>query len=326
MGVTTVNVKFNNNNYVADFNAATGEFVLTLVAPEITSYNQPGHYYGINLHIDTSEGFTEEFIDFGKLFVKELTAPIVEFVAPYDGTYITPDGFFDDKTVVFNVIDSINGSGVDPDTISAELIDELGETKIITPQKQKISGENGYICNFELDNLAISQYNILIKARDFDGNNAPDTGLTVYSQKLITDRTLEDVSQTVLRQAAHNMWPHKGSYDNRDFNRIGSAMQYLKKLFEDNGASIQLTTRANFLETELGPLESETLKLLTDINNLKQLWPWIPNLPATPETFERITYVQANQIERILEILIDYVKTPKPVFYYSNEIYSGEMG
>lgn len=132
--------------------------------------------------------------------------------------------------------------------------------------------------------------------------------------ELVTDRTQDDVL---------NGTP-KGFYNATDLNRVGAAMQYLAARFADNGYVLDLTPRLAFTEEDI-PLQSDMTHYLACLAALRAMLPLPQGTPQTPDTMQRLTYVTANNIEKILEAVDRMLANSLAAAFCSGELYSGEV-
>lgn len=131
---------------------------------------------------------------------------------------------------------------------------------------------------------------------------------------LVTDRTQADVK-------ARNA---KGTYNASDLNRVGDAVHYLAGLFKDLGYSVPVEPKRDWGESNW-PTPSIMARYLQDVSTLRGLVEQLETTPAVPSSMEKLTYVSANDIEKILLDVHDAIQRIMDSMFYSAEICSGEV-
>lgn len=142
---------------------------------------------------------------------------------------------------------------------------------------------------------------------------------------LVTDRTQADVE-------ARN---DKGTYQAADLNRVTAAMEELVARFSVLG---YLTDYQTGPETPTKPQEDQAAwsqedvpttaqmeRYLTNVEAVRRVIAVLPTTPATPESMELLDYIRANEIEQILADVDDLLKNMAAAWYYSGEVYCGEV-
>ena len=170
MAVQSVKAKINGQTVNLTYNDGTGFWEATATAPTSSSYNQPGHYYGVEITATDDSGndttinaSTGDFQEECQLFVKEKVVPVITINSPTDGAHITTN-----KPVIqFSITD--DDSGVDPDTITIKIDNEAAISTGIT----KTPSGKGYTCSYTPETaLGDGSHTIYINASDHDGNAA----------------------------------------------------------------------------------------------------------------------------------------------------------
>lgn len=170
MAVQKVQAKVNGQTITLSYNSSTQAWEATATAPAASSYNQTGHYYGVEITATddagntttvnaTSGNFTEEC----RLVVQEKVAPVITISSPTAGAYITNNK----PTIQWTVTDA--DSGVNPDTISIQ----IDNGSVITSGITKTASGKNYTCSY-VPTAALSDgsHTIYINAKDHDGNAA----------------------------------------------------------------------------------------------------------------------------------------------------------
>lgn len=153
--------------------------------------------------------------------------------------------------------------------------------------------------------------------------------------QLITDRTQADVdyvSQLNIlgwesmnaQQRSDYLAGLKGAYNATDMNRVGSAVAYVAQRLTDAGYMVNVNPR---LDWQIGdiPTVSDLTAYLDDVRAIRAALAVSPATPPVPEDMDKLTYTEANNIEQILldvNLLIDRIAA---AWFYSGELYSGEV-
>lgn len=188
----------------------------------------------------------------------------------------------------------------------------------------------------EVDRATPDVYYCSITAIDNRGNTATFTTTLYYGLQLITDRTEEDVvrAQELIREGFSN-WTEeevteflnglKGAYNASDLNRVESAVNYVKDRLAIIGYdALDFIIKNTWSKNEF--LESEDAeRYLGMVKKLREQFAMPPETPAVPENMENFTFEEANDIERILEIIDEYITKIEKQFFYSGDLYGGEL-
>ncbi len=170
MAVQSVKAKINGQTVNLTYNDGTGFWEATTTAPTSSSYNQPGHYYGVEITATDDSGndttinaSTGDFQEECQLIVKEKVVPVITINSPTSGAHITNNK----PTIQFSITD--DDSGVDPDTITVKIDNGNAVSTGITKTP---SGKN-YTCSYTPESaLGDGSHTIYINAKDHDGNAA----------------------------------------------------------------------------------------------------------------------------------------------------------
>lgn len=136
------------------------------------------------------------------------------------------------------------------------------------------------------------------------------------TEPLIYDRTLSDVTSKRT----------KGNYNSSDLNRIEEWSEYLKNLLEEFGYHTSFVTKTDW-EIGLGKpnMTSEINRIKNNLQKLKDTFYDIPGTPPVPSTDRlAINYVEANDIEKIMEDLDLYISKVESAFRYADFFIAGE--
>lgn len=147
--------------------------------------------------------------------------------------------------------------------------------------------------------------------------------------QMVTDRTEQDVidaTATVASVQAGGDVPDdyeslKGRYNISDLNRVESAVQALTDEFTALGYSCPLVTKQWSYGDYFTQMDFD--RYLANIAWLRGLVAQQSTTPETPEHYK--PYTNANAIEQILVDLNDALTRMQKSWYYSGEIYCGEV-
>jgi hypothetical protein len=130
--------------------------------------------------------------------------------------------------------------------------------------------------------------------------------------ELITDRTEHDVIQGTA----------KGTYGASDLNRVESAVRVIS---EAMGYGLKTKTDWNdpdlFFASEW-PVQSQMERYLNNIRHIQTRF-GISSVPLPP-SMDRLTYVSANNIERVLRRAAELAGGITSAYRFSGEFYAGE--
>ena len=205
MAIKSVQAIVNGVTTALTYDSASKTYKATLTAPAKSSYNQSGHYYGVQIIAKDEAGNTttvnQSDATLGsklRLTVKEKTAPVITISSPTASQLLTSN----QPTISFTVTD--DDSGVNPDTI--KLLIDGSEISGITKTKTT----SGYSCSYKPSTaLSDGSHTVVVKASDYDGNAAtqksvsfkidtvpPELSVTSPVNKLVTNKTKVTVAGT----------------------------------------------------------------------------------------------------------------------------------
>lgn len=130
---------------------------------------------------------------------------------------------------------------------------------------------------------------------------------------LITDRTQADVINGT----------DKGYYNAEDLNRVGAAVEYVAGRFAAYGYAVSVSPKKDWVIEDI-PRESDMVKYLAEVEQLRSLVSVMPTTPETPEDMEGLWWWEANHIEQILKDLDLLLSNMAAAWMHSGEIYAGE--
>lgn len=156
-----------------------------------------------------------------------------------------------------------------------------------------------------------------------------------YGLNLVTDRTIDDVNKIkslnaigfsgwTVAEVAEYLGNLKGAYNASDLNRVESAVAYIVERFVAIGYKAGLRTKNTWIRTEFMNT-AETLRYLQNIRVLRAQFAMPSGTPEVPADMDNFTYEEANDIERILKIIDEYITKIEQTFAYSGELYGGEI-
>lgn len=152
---------------------------------------------------------------------------------------------------------------------------------------------------------------------------------------LITDRTQADIDYAV--RLSQKGWSGmtaeekadwesglKGAYNASDLNRVGNAVVYVAGRLSKAGYLVPVSPKIDWTASDI-PKESDMRTYLSDVDILRNALTVLPGTPEVPEDMERLTYKEANDIERILLAVDGLITKMINSYFYSNEIFCGEV-
>lgn len=151
--------------------------------------------------------------------------------------------------------------------------------------------------------------------------------------KLVTDRTAADVeyakelglknlSGMTDDEILKWMASLKGAYNITDLSRVENAVLYVIERLHTAGWYLAVESKLDWTYSDY-PSVSEMQRYLNNIRLLRNSLP--TGLPKVADSILRFSYVEANDIERILEMLDEAVVNIMKNVFYVSEIYSGEV-
>lgn len=131
---------------------------------------------------------------------------------------------------------------------------------------------------------------------------------------LVTDRTQADVD-------AGNA---KGTYNASDLNRVGAAMNYVADRLKAAGYDPHISPKTDWMAGEWVTPADEAV-YLGDLAELRKQFTLYETTPEVPPDLDKLNYIEANSIEKIL-VDIDVLLTNIAAgWLYSGELYAGEV-
>lgn len=131
---------------------------------------------------------------------------------------------------------------------------------------------------------------------------------------LVTDRTEADVT-------ARNT---KGTYNFSDLNRVTAAMEDIHARLTGYGyATGYLSAGITWTESS-EPTYNQMERYRTNVEKLRNALMMLNETPETPESMADLSWMKANNIEKILMDIDNAIIRMEQSRFYSAEIYSGE--
>ena len=116
-----------------------------------------------------------------------------------------------------------------------------------------------------------------------------------------------------------------GYYNVSDLNRVEQAFEYLQtKMNGEYGFNLALTIKTDWTKSD-NITESNIEAYRQNVATIRSAITVTNDTPETPSTMRFLTAKEANDIEKILqdvEVLLDNISA---AWFYSGEIYSGEV-
>lgn len=186
----------------------------------------------------------------------------------------------------------------------------------------------------EVDRATPDVYVCELTAIDNRGNTATLTTTLYYGLQLITDRTESDVERVKeLNDRGFTDWTDeevteflnglKGAYNASDLNRVESAVSYVFNRFAEDGYNYPVPVVKNTWQISEFMDSEEAGRYLQNIRDLRARVTY--PMPEVPENMENFTFDKANDLERILELLDECITLIEQSFFYSGELYGGEI-
>lgn len=131
---------------------------------------------------------------------------------------------------------------------------------------------------------------------------------------LITDRTQADVD-------ARN---GKGTYNASDLNRVAAAMNYVAGRLESAGYGPHISQKTDWKDDDWVYPAAQAV-YLGYLAELRSQFAMMQTTPPVPNDMEKLTYQEANDIEKILEGIDRLMTNASQAWFYSGDIYASEV-
>lgn len=150
--------------------------------------------------------------------------------------------------------------------------------------------------------------------------------------ELITNRTASDLAR--VRQLVEEGMTEEqraewnagiiGAYNADDLNRVGRAVEYLTEVLAENGYIVHTAAKTDWTSGDY-PTAEKMADYIANIRALRTRFAMMATTPAVPDDMDRLTYDEANAIEKILLDLEQLLENMIAAWIYSGEVYSGEV-
>ena len=153
---------------------------------------------------------------------------------------------------------------------------------------------------------------------------------------LITDRTSADVERwKTLRDKGWNrmsaaeqaewLGEMKGRYDHRDLNRVEQAVSLVSDMIREMGyVHPRLTVKTDWTREDI-PNREDWTRYFSNVATLREAITVLHTTPGVPSMNDRLNHDRANALEQILVDIEDVVTRIQKSWYYTGEIYLGEV-
>lgn len=152
---------------------------------------------------------------------------------------------------------------------------------------------------------------------------------------LITDRTQADVDRYAelkakglrgMNEEEKAEWETqlKGAYNYTDMNRVESAVEYVANRLTEAGYVVLPVVKKNWNRQDKPTLD-DIKRYMKNIADIRAALTTFSDTPEAPTTEKRLTYQIANDMERILIDIDDLISRMASAYFYSNDLYSGEV-
>lgn len=169
------------------------------------------------------------------------------------------------------------------------------------------------ITAFETTDFGVVAYNNMYESApaSLEVNYFPENPVP----HLITDRTYADVTRAdqlnalwvggvftgTTEELAKWFSGLKGAYNATDLNRVGAAVRYLADRLSPYGYVVSVNPKTNWTVSDI-PKPEEMLAYINEVSKVRYVLE-ISNAPKLPEDGERLSYEEANAIEKVLELI-----------------------
>lgn len=154
--------------------------------------------------------------------------------------------------------------------------------------------------------------------------------------ELITDRVQADVERVAYlagrvsagtaTAAEQTEWASdlKGAYNASDLNRVGAAVAYVAGRLNGYGYTVTVNPNQDWTGSDI-PTEGQMAAYLRDVATLRGAIAVMASTPTTPDSASGLTWREANDIEQILLDVDELLTRMAAAWFYSGEIWSGEI-
>lgn len=159
--------------------------------------------------------------------------------------------------------------------------------------------------------------------------------MAITDFNLITDRTQADVDRRAELKAKgwqgmtaeeRTEWKTslKGGYNYTDMNRVESAVEYVANKLTEAGYYIVPVVKKNWTRTDKPTIE-DIRRYMKNVADTRATLATFSTTPEAPTTERKLTYQMANDIEQILLDVDDLITRMVSAYFFSADLYSGEV-
>lgn len=153
---------------------------------------------------------------------------------------------------------------------------------------------------------------------------------------LITNRTQADVDRVAAlagrvsagtaTAAEKTEWATdlKGAYNASDLNRVGAAVAYVAGRLNGYGYAVTVSPKLDWTVSDI-PTAGQMAAYLRDVAALRAALTVAADTPEVPENMDRLTWKEANDIEKILTDVDELLTRMAAAWFYSGDLYAGEV-
>lgn len=116
----------------------------------------------------------------------------------------------------------------------------------------------------------------------------------------------------------------KGYYGIEDLNRVAEAMRYVAERLRSCGWDVKVVPKGNWKLEDMVPY-SEAKRLLTNLRRLRETLALFNATPPVPGGERPFNAEEANNIEKILLDIEDMVQRTIDAYFFSGDLYAGEV-
>ena len=114
-------------------------------------------------------------------------------------------------------------------------------------------------------------------------------------------------------------------YGYSDLNRVEAKIAELQnRLNADFGFAISLDTKTDWARTDI-PQRAQMERYRQNVAAIRAVIAVYASTPQTPDSMRFLTAQKANDIERILQDIEQLLDNTEAAWFYSGEIYGGEV-
>jgi hypothetical protein len=193
-----------------------------------------------------------------------------------------------------------------------------------------------YLWNAVADISDDNKYHVKVRAYNMAGSYSEFEAVLTYGLDLIFTRTQADVARAryLMTQSFFNdmtteeriEWTGRmiGFYNASDMNRVETAVRWLKEMLLDYGYTIAAVgIKTDWTVTDM-PNEIDHTRYLGNVEAFRRYAPWLDYMPL-PDEMRWLDIEGANNIERFLFMINVWIERMRNGFWYSGEVYSGEV-